>query len=307
MADKHILARAIAALQLASECGGDLDIPEYKASLAGLLSIRDRIVAYNDSLNRREVAPTGDDYNELLTLLWFPAGAMREAAVASTPYKIGQRFDFEVGQPVICNGFEGAIAEVHSGQLQGMVSVRLDSGSVTVSASYPDCYPAPEDRTHLLKPWIVLYGVEALEFHCMAEDIAHATATGANPVIKCWDDPFYNGDGPHTNDEFTIQITDQRIANGQMFVDFVRLGNEEDDQLSISLEANRLPESDAVTQCMHLHFDSNNMAMSVFRAGDEGYLLRTENGIVIEPTTIPSGESVYKLSRDPHTRVQREG
>lgn len=39
------------------------------------------------------------------------------------------------GKPVICNGYEGAIATVHSGQLEGMADVRLSSGVICVSVS----------------------------------------------------------------------------------------------------------------------------------------------------------------------------
>ena len=53
-------------------------------------------------------------------------------------YKDGQKFDFKVGDKVICNGYEGAIISWYS---EGMVEVRLSRGSVCVSACYPDCYP----------------------------------------------------------------------------------------------------------------------------------------------------------------------
>jgi hypothetical protein len=45
-----------------------------------------------------------------------------------------------VGQNVICNGHDGTITKVHTGQLAGMVDVRLERGSVCVPYSYPDCY-----------------------------------------------------------------------------------------------------------------------------------------------------------------------
>lgn len=203
MDGKHILARAIAAFQVAAQCGGDLDIPEYQACLAGLRSMRDRITARNDSLNIREIPPTGDDYNYLLDVLCFPVNSsVAQEILPKGSYQVGQRFEFAVSQAVICNGFEGAVAEVHSGQLQGMVSVRLDSGSVTVSASYPDCYPAEVDRTHLLQPWKVRYGSAALEFRCMAEGIAHAIeqCERAYPEDKVVSATLEAMSDPHTHD-----------------------------------------------------------------------------------------------------------
>ena len=67
----------------------------------------------------------------------------REHLGASQPaYEIGQPFTFTEGQRVICNGHPGTIERVCTGQLAGLVEVRLARGSVCVSACYPDCYPA---------------------------------------------------------------------------------------------------------------------------------------------------------------------
>ena len=41
----------------------------------------------------------------------------------------------KIGQKVICNGYEGTITEVCTGQLAGMIIVRLASGSICVDAS----------------------------------------------------------------------------------------------------------------------------------------------------------------------------
>lgn len=38
-----------------------------------------------------------------------------------------------VGRKVICNGYPGTVVEVYTGQLLGMVNVRLDSGVACVS------------------------------------------------------------------------------------------------------------------------------------------------------------------------------
>ena len=67
--------------------------------------------------------------------------------MTKSKYNDGQKFRFTVGDKVTCNGYEGTVQEVHYGQLSGMVDVRLDSGSVCVPASYPDCYPFDDDET----------------------------------------------------------------------------------------------------------------------------------------------------------------
>ncbi len=57
-------------------------------------------------------------------------------------YAVGQRFDFKVGDPIVGNGYRGTVTAVCTGQLAGMVEVRLPGGTACLSASYPNCYPA---------------------------------------------------------------------------------------------------------------------------------------------------------------------
>ena len=63
------LKKAIEALRLAAECGGDLDKPFYQEALAGLLRVNSQVLAYDASLNAREEAPTGSDFNEVFEML----------------------------------------------------------------------------------------------------------------------------------------------------------------------------------------------------------------------------------------------
>ena len=60
------------------------------------------------------------------------------------PYEVGQRFDFAVGDHVICNGYPGVVRVVLDGVCAGMVEVRLARGDVATGANYPDCYPRHE-------------------------------------------------------------------------------------------------------------------------------------------------------------------
>ena len=48
-------------------------------------------------------------------------------------YTPGQRFDFKIGQQVICNGFPGVVRTVYADKLAGMVVVRLASGCLTIT------------------------------------------------------------------------------------------------------------------------------------------------------------------------------
>ena len=65
-------------------------------------------------------------------------------------YVVGQRFDFKVGDPIVGNGYRGSVTTVCTGQLTGMVEVRLPGGSACLSASYPDCYPAIRDGVEVI-------------------------------------------------------------------------------------------------------------------------------------------------------------
>lgn len=66
------MANAVTALKLAAECGGELDRQQYRKAHEGLERLREQIIDYDNSLNAREVAPTGADYNALMSLLALP-------------------------------------------------------------------------------------------------------------------------------------------------------------------------------------------------------------------------------------------
>lgn len=66
---------------------------------------------------------------------------LEEHGIMPFPYKINQKFNFTVGDKVICNNHLGYVRVVCTGKLEGMVEVALDRGTACVSASYPDCYP----------------------------------------------------------------------------------------------------------------------------------------------------------------------
>lgn len=51
----------------------------------------------------------------------------------------------KVGQRVMCNGHDGNISHVCTGQLKGMVEVRLDRGGVCVALDDIGLYPWTEN------------------------------------------------------------------------------------------------------------------------------------------------------------------
>jgi hypothetical protein len=78
---KSALKLALEALNLAAECGGELDLDTYEEAKRKLQAMVDDIVKYDRKLDSDERVPQGDDYNELLSLLDL-ATADSQAAVA---------------------------------------------------------------------------------------------------------------------------------------------------------------------------------------------------------------------------------
>jgi hypothetical protein len=68
---------------------------------------------------------------------------------AAAEYAIGQPFFFPEGQRVICNGYPGIVAQMYD---KGIVEVRLGTGRVCCSATYPDVYPDPLDLVWRMEP-----------------------------------------------------------------------------------------------------------------------------------------------------------
>lgn len=190
-----------------------------------------------------------------------------------------------------------------------MVDVHVPGGLVCVSASYPDCYPADQSEQKL-GAWTVLYGEEHLIFECQADTIAHAVEQCENAypgefvvsasmsalkrvAVTSWDSRHYGGDEP-VGSFYQMEVTDQRRSNGQMYIDIAPDEDNIDDVMSISLEINALPGDTVPTQTMHLHFDSDNLAMTVFKRGNS-YILRPETDVTMRKTALPNGEYAYVL------------
>lgn len=74
------MAEAIAALQVASVSGGELDLPMYENAYRSLCALQDTVLAYDRRLTELEMVPTGDDYNELFRLIGAEAPSKRTAS-----------------------------------------------------------------------------------------------------------------------------------------------------------------------------------------------------------------------------------
>ncbi len=166
-----------------------------------------------------------------------------------------------------------------------------------------------ENRDEFLNDWIVEYGESRLLFECRAENINHAIEQAQNAypdeviaaarigktdiaTVYSWDSDHY-GEALPNCEKFLMSVIDQRRSCGRMFID---IGPDEDmfDVMSLSLEINRLPETSQALQCVHVHFDSDNLAFSLFKQGNK-YVVRPEVGVTIKSTILADGISALIL------------
>lgn len=154
----------------------------------------------------------------------------------------------------------------------------------------------PEDATPWepledLDPGVALMLIENMAnaiYEALTEDTQKDLLPSRTPVCY-WDDLK-----PLEERAFYTEITDQRVSNGQLYVDMAPISGHLDDVLSLSLEINRLPGEETDRQCAHLHFDGDNLAVSIFKDGD-GYILRPETDVRIRDTLLANGELAWRI------------
>lgn len=109
--------------------------------------------------------------------------------------------------------------------------------------------------------------------------------------VSHWGSTDYQGEIP-AGDRFLMEVVDKREQCGQLYIDVGAEDGDTDDILTASFEISNLPGSRTHTQAMHLHFNDNAMAMTVFKQGDK-YILRPETNVTILPTVLPNGELAF--------------
>ena len=107
------------------------------------------------------------------------------------------------------------------------------------------------------------------------ERVRSRLAAKLNPAsvpVKHWD--AYQV--PDTVMTHQFDIEDQRKQNGQAFITVGALEGNPDDLLSVTMEVNTHPLNGLEhLPCIHVHFDGDNMAVSLFKVGDR-ILMRPE-------------------------------
>ncbi|MGC8213068.1 hypothetical protein [Ralstonia pseudosolanacearum] len=80
------IGAAIHALRIAAECGGELDLPVYRAALQRLTDMRNRVLSYTKRLDDAESVPGGGNFIELLSLIGLDtAPSERDALLVTQP------------------------------------------------------------------------------------------------------------------------------------------------------------------------------------------------------------------------------
>ncbi len=94
---------------------------------------------------------------------------------------------------------------------------------------------------------------------------------------------------------FNLKVTDQRALNSSFYVDVTRDGTDDVGQMVASFEINTLIEDKEHLPCAHFHFNSDNLAFSLFKRGDH-YIVRPENQVQLKSTTLPDGTQAFIIS-----------
>jgi len=112
-------------------------------------------------------------------------------------------------------------------------------------------------------------------------------------LIGYWDGIHYEGGDTETEGlSFECEIRDTRRASGQITVDIAPESGNLDDGLYTTFEINRLNGSRDECPCLHVAFDHDNLALSLFKQGDK-FILRPEAGVKVRSTILPDGEQAF--------------
>ncbi|MEA8592292.1 hypothetical protein PZT57_26960 [Pseudomonas aeruginosa] len=86
-----------------------------------------------------------------------------------------------------------------------------------------------------------------------------------------------------------IDIDDQRLSNGQLYLTVGALEGHLDNLLSVTAEVNTNPQNEAEhLPCMHVHFNEDALAFTAFKVYDK-ILLQPEQGVVLTQVQGPEG------------------
>jgi hypothetical protein len=138
--------------------------------------------------------------------------------------------------------------------------------------------------------------VEAMpKHHLTATNVPGAHLSGFPMIksvkVKHWGCYDLNG----TRLTHQIDVDDQRLDNGQVYLTIGSLEGNVDELMSVTAEVNTNPLTglDHVP-CLHVHFDSDALAFTIYKLNDK-ILLRPETDVTLKPFVNSQGGSNESL------------
>lgn len=161
-----------------------------------------------------------------------------------------------------------------------------------------------------LTAWTILFGAKGQKFECQALSINSAIQqceeahpgeiiiSASQDTLKQVEVSFWGSEHfQHKNsliDYFLMEVIDKRLSSGRMYINVASEYGNINNIMPLAIEISHLPGTTDGTQCVHLHFDNNNLAMSIFKQGGT-YILRPETGVTIRDTVLPNSQRAYIL------------
>jgi hypothetical protein len=107
---------------------------------------------------------------------------------------------------------------------------------------------------------------------------SHETSSMQVMHWRCYGELAENG--PPSENTHQIDIADQRSVNGQVYVDISPIEGKVDSEMCIIAEINTSPIADSIDHvpCVHVRFDGDNLALSIFKIGDD-LMIRRETDV----------------------------
>ena len=127
-------------------------------------------------------------------------------------------------------------------------------------------YEAADNESHEVNKSLV----ERMRRLCEADQILSAVD------ISHWDSARYDGERDSDEPKFKCEVTDYRQVEGRLLVD-VRNDENSNDVLCLTVSVDTLPGTTRATQTLHVNFDDERLAFSIYKRGD-GLELHTDTG-----------------------------
>lgn len=111
--------------------------------------------------------------------------------------------------------------------------------------------------------------------------------------VKHWNAKELEQEG-ETLQQFQMDVTDNRKANGQVFVDLGSVDGNVDDCLSVIVEVSKPTPEGEDTQAVHIGLDNGDNLLSLYKCGS-GFILEPNGKMTLDDVWLERGRHAYKL------------